>query len=390
MGFLDKLKDMFIYTGDDYTKVSDKDNKDNTVVSTRLDVGNPLRRIKNIKDDLTGSIKSNSSIAKMTMSNHTKTLIYNSLHYKVEEIVQKGKPIEEARMLYRRFLEDHVTDEALYSDLDLEYIKALVRTIRYLKSYHISKSLVQDDVIKDIISSPRFLNIIELLEIQYGYKMMEYFCENSYIICGYRYNRVDNSFGNINAMKLPHFKLDINDSTYILLNEVKSLVSDDSSTESKEEYIISKVVPFFKRYVILNEVPTTTLMIALDIFGSREEETIVEDKSIIYDNIIVDTVEETITDEEIQKRMFEGISRESGPVEQLNKESKFINLYKPLSDPRNPDVSLEELKDAIKDIDSMMFIDDYDLSKEEFEIYNSIKSRLNILNSIMNGDEFDD
>lgn len=388
MSFMEKLKKTFLYTGG-YDETSEPDRREESdeevIQKPRLNIGNPMQRVKDIKEVTIGAFKSSQINSKPILSDYTKSLMYESMHNVVESRVRKGKPLVEARLLYRRFLEEQVTDEAMYSDIDLEYIKALVKHIRELKAMTAPESIERSDLADAIANHTHLLNIIEVFDVQAGYDMMKYFCEVSYVICGFSYRGKDNKFNNILPTKVPHFYMNINDSTFILLNEVQSLISEESPLEDKKNYIIDKVSPLFLRYVILNDVPADLLYTILTMFNNLNMDSNpgvqeLHTTSTSQNTVPVATQEtQELSDEDIQAKMFAGIQNDVNPITTLKRQSTFSNLYNELADPRNPDVTIEELEEAISDIEEMMESDDFELSQEEFKVFSTIKGRYNMM-----------
>lgn len=387
MSFMDRLKKTFLYTGgaEDNSEPERREERvQEEKPKPRLDIGNPMQRIRDIKDTTVNAFKNSQPSSKQVLSDYTKSLVYEAYHNVVESRIGKGKPLVEAKLLYKRFLEEQVTDEAMYTDVDLEYIKALVKYIRELKSIRISNGVNRDSIADDIANHAYFLNIVEVLDVQHGYAMMKYFCEVSYVICGFSYKGKGT---NILSTKVPHFYMNINDSTFVLLNEVKTLVSDDSPLEDKKSYIIDKVSPLFLRYVILNDIPDELLYSILTTFNNLTEGTTTPSKEVWttrsnHDGavtIVGEVTEPELSEEEIQARMFAGIQNDINPITTLRRESKFSNIYSELADPRNPNVTLEDLEDAVEEINKMLESEDFELSPSEFKIFSTIKGRLKMM-----------
>lgn len=390
MGLKEVLKKTFLYTGE--TQTSEYSKKEETLEKfiqrkPRVDIGNPLQRIKDIKDSTINTFKNSQSNSKNVLSDYTKSLLYEAMHNVVETKVRKGKPLVEAKLLYKRFLEDQVTDEGMYSDVDLEYVKALVRHIKELKTTKAPEELSLNSITDLIANHKYLLNIIEVLDIEAGYSMMNYFCELSYVICGFSYRGKDNKLSSILPIKVPHFYLNINDSTFILLNEVSSLISDESPLQEKKNYIIDKVSPLFLRYVILNEVSIDLLYTLLHMFNKLDKSTLEYDDNyypiskldhVDSVQVIQEEVEE-LSEEYIQAKMFYGIQNDVNPITVLHKESVFSNVYSELADPRNPDVTVEELEEAVSDINKMIETQEFELSPLEFKMFSTIKGRLKMM-----------
>lgn len=380
MSFLDRLKETFTYRLD--TDDGEKDDKEPKPNKPRLNIGDPLQRLKDVKDVSTKFIKDHTSIEqKSVTSDYTKKLVYTSIYNNVEKKLKRGKPVEEARILFRRFLEEKVTDEARYSDLDLEYIKEVVSYCKALKRITPKDSTSKENVVNSIITSPYFLNIVEILDTHFGYHMMADFCEKSYIVCGYSYCS-NNGIDVLSKLPNPTFKIEINDSFFVLLKEVQGLISNESSVEEKTKYVSDKVNPFFNRYVISNDIPLSRLMMLVELFESL---------SIVVDTEVSTRTEQSKDIAEDVLNQFRAPSipvvekqETFDPIGSLNKESKFINLYKPLVS--EVDILPEELESAIKDIESLVFIDDYEMNSEETKIYQSLKARLKFMSNRLDGE----
>lgn len=368
MSFLQNLKKIFTYTGEEDTEedvsvegIGNKEEK-----KFRIDISNPLSKAKDLKNSTMEAVKNNKNNRRRTISNRTKDLMYTFYHISIEKDVNKGKPLEEAKLLYKRFLEDKITEESMYSDLDLEYIKALVSMLKGNNKTFSEENVDLKEVCKMITESKYFLNIVELLDIQHGYKFMDYACERSYVVCDYVYhdkvNLVDDLIKSLNNTC---FKLDVEHISFVLLNEVKSLIYNESSEEQKKKYVLSKITPFFNRYVDESQISITLLYRLYSLFYIIENQASINNK-----------VEETIDDKQVEEKVFEVISNEIDSVQKLKNNSQFINLYKPLADSRNPDVTIEELEEAVNSIRGMAISGDYELSQEEFKIFKDIELRL--------------
>lgn len=382
MSFLDSLRKMFIYTGE----LDDEHSSDNIKpevkpqTKPRLDIGNPIQRIKDVKVEAMSAIRNSGYNSKPSVTEFTKNLIYESMYKSIEPTVGKSKPLVEAKILFRRFLEEKVTDEAMYSDEDLEYITALVSYIKKLKSIGSSVSTTRDELIEVIKNSPYFLNMMEILDIRYEYDFIQYFCDCSYIMCGCQYKNKGNLLGYLKSVKTPYFALHIGDAAFYILNEVSSIISDEDTDEKKREYIVSKCSPFINRYVITKNVDVRVLYIVVELFKHLEVVTTSPTESKQEIPISEVKKQPPITDEEIHEKIFEGSKKQvHDPIQDLKQQSEFITKYAPLADGRNPNVTVEELEKAIEEIDKIIFFEFEDLSDEENKIYQTIKARLRLL-----------
>lgn len=366
MGFLDSLRKTFIYSGnnlDDSEKEIDIIEDGDIANKFRIDVTNPLKRAKSFKGEATKIFSSLNSNDKKVISIYTKNLIYDSMHKEVEYRVKKNKPNIEARILYKRFIEDQITDEAVYSDEDLLYIKSLVSVIRELKAGKFVTINDREEIINQFLCNKFLLHMCEVLDVKYGYNFMEYACNLSYIICGYSYN---GALVSSDKMNLPYFVISIEEMKFAILNEVKSLISEESSDEDKLEYIVAKIAPFFNRYCIINEVPLVILSNILWLF----REPVIDEESMSV--VKKETIKNMVVEESVTINSLEDEFEINTPVEVL----KFINLYGGLADPRNSSVSIEELEESISDIEEIM--KERELTMEEFKIYKSLMFKLKL------------
>ena len=396
MSFIESLRKAFIYTGNDEDNQESNNtaekNKSN-LQKCRTDIGNPIKRMKDIKTEAMSYIRESTKNSKPAITEYTKSLIYQGLHYEVEKRIGKNKPFIEAKMLYRRFLEDKVTDEALYSDEDLEYVKVLVSYIKELRFALSVDSNDLDNAIESIIDNKYFLNIVEVLDIYYEKEFMKTFLDISYIVCGCQYKSDESVLGYVKSIKTPYFPVVIGDTTFYLLNEVSSLINDESE-DYKRKYISLKFIPFFDRYIRMNNVDVRCLypismifknVIEYEIYNENNPITSTkEEKSSTKDNTDKVDVEDNsaqsklINQKEVHEEMFKDVQK-STPIDNLKNESDFINKYAHLADGRNPNVSKEDLKNAIVSIERLMFEEMYDLNPNEERIYNTLKTRLRLM-----------
>ena len=407
MSFLEKVKRHFLVglpENDNVDSNKEANNNDNIQDTQkeinhnklRLDIGNPIKRIKSIKAEAVESFRNSTTNQSPTVTLFTKNLIYTSLGEMVEKKVNKGKPIEEVRLLFKRFLEDQIIDENMYSNEDLIYIKGLVSVIKDIKS---NKDNLNDNTIESIITNRYFLNFVEIFDIYYGNTFMDYAIEMSYIICGYAYNK-DALVNYIDKVKTPCFKLDIDNSSYLLLNEVQGIINNESPIEDKRSYVINKVSSFFERYLIKNEIPLESLLPLINIFNNINS--YLEPKKVtrpINENTIRKLKQE-MNDEDIQEEMFKNISSEIkenhsdsivkqptiqdpmsavDSVKKLKSELNFIDIYGPLADPRNYNITVEDLESALIDIEEMKS-EGFTPNEKESIIIKRIEARLSILN----------
>lgn len=402
MSFLESLKKAFVYTGNDddnqESNNTPEENKNN-IQKCRTDIGNPIKRMKDIKTEAMSYIRESTKISKPVVTEYTKSLIYQGLHNEVEKRIGKNKPFVEAKMLYRRFLEDKVTDEALYSDEDLEYVKVLVSYIKELRFALSVDSNDLDNTIESIINNKYFLNIVEVLDIYYDKEFMKTFLDSSYIVCGCQYKNNESVLGYVKSIKTPYFPVVIGDTTFYLLNEVSTLINDESEEDYKRKYISLKFIPFFDRYIRLNNIDVRTLyplsMIFKNVIEYEETHPTTSNASTkevksFSDNKPISTSNEKVIEEdnsaqskllkqkEVHEEMFKDLDKTT-PIETLKKESRFLSKYSHLADGRNPNVSKEELRMAIVTIERLMFEEMYDLSPTEEEVYRTLKTRLRLM-----------
>lgn len=413
MGFLKGLRKAFLYTVDGVENEEEVekniDSKDKPLPKVRLNIGDPLRRMRDLKEDTMNTIKNNAQNRRPVVTDYTIDLIYQSMHKNVERIVGKSMPVEEAKIVYKKFLEQKITDESYYSDLDLEYVKALVSYIKELKSMHRVPNYDKDELIKSITDNKYFLNMLEILDIQYEQSVMDYCIERSYIICGFSYDKESNILEELADNHVPFFSVRINDTEFLILNEVKTLITDKHSTVDKREYVTSKLKPFFNRYVKDNDIQLSILAVVIELFKdldlTEEEDTVVNPIPAMSDivkedkednpietlsnqvNDILPTLgideefEDTEVDNEVLSAMdILGIVGEDLPSEPSELSIKF-ETYKTMADPRNPSITMDDLDKAIEEIHEFERIGET-LTLGQFKIFEQLKGRLNLLKSL--------
>lgn len=366
--FIDSLKKMFIYNGTD----DEADEQEETTVEKqtpsvkekpRINLTNPIERIKDMKESAAAKI-SDVQAKKKSMSDYTKDIIYDGLFYAVEQNLKLGMPVQEARLLFKRFLEEQITDESMYSSTDMKYINELVEHIRYLKAIKCGDN---DSILSlscDIVESNYFLNIVEVLDTKYSLGCMDYCIEHSYVMCGYSYKNNSNLKTISDSAVFP---LHINDSTFFLLKEVASLIKDEDSIENKKEYIRLKISPYFDKFIVSNEVDVDILKAVITIFNNAS---MLNGSTTVEDNADSATVEDEPT------VATETPTVEHQPVKTVaasepTQEDYFVSLYLEMAKPDNLTVTIEELEEAINDIKESVDAGKV-LNEHENHIYQSL------------------
>lgn len=392
MSFMDTLKKTFLYTGDEKDDSQEAPKKEKSskklkdkrdLPGIRFDVTNPLKRVMDTKNDAVNCIKNSSICNSSVITDGTKELIYEAFYNKVESKLHKGKPLVEAKLLFKRFLDDEVTDEALYSDEDLLYIQTLVSCTRELKTSYKDYKGDSLSIIDDAIKNLYVLEMIEVYNNFYDLSLIKYLIESSYVLCGYS----TNSHGVVNSIKekvnVPYFPINIRDNIFYLLSDVKSLISDENQEEDKRHYIIDKISPFLRRYVILNNVPVRTLypayLIFTDWLTNKEETTANPTPSIVScsSTTCVCTEEDrVITDTKIQNKMMEGMEKEVTPISKLKEEADLLELYADL--PVDPTVEREDFESAIEHFNKEVR-DGRKLSEREHQLLAVLRMKLSRL-----------
>jgi hypothetical protein len=355
MSFLNKLKDIFTYSGEteednSINKSEELDSIDLREDNFRLNLDNPLKYIKNVVNNNKQKIKNNIIEKQNNVSRNTLNKLYTFIHLRIEYKLNKGKPVEEGILLYKRFLEDKVIDEGMYSDTDLLYVKELINIMKSLYENENKEYINIEDIVDELCSNKYIFNILEILEIQQKFMFLDYFINKSYIVCGYSY--ISESNNNINdiikSLNKGVFKLELDNIIFIIVNELSSVISNDNELNVKIDYISSKLKTFLKQYLLDNK---NIIPLFLKYNNLFDDNNIKENSNV---NLEINNSIETLR-------------------------NKFINLYKPLTDLENEDISITDLKSAIEDINNNISLEDYTMSQEEYKILKSLEERYDLM-----------
>lgn len=371
MSLKDKLFKMFVYTGapvkDEATteySVEHKEVKDTSVTtktsskSTTSTTKSPERVVPNLKKVFSNVSKLSSN--KQVISNYTNGLIYESIHNVVKECIPNCIPIEEFNLLLKRFLEEKVVDSSMYTPNDLLHINSVVKYLTQIKNTKVSSEDTYDSVCTKIFEHAYYLNILELLDIHYGYSIMDSAVFKSYAIVSFKYNS-SYTVSVPEKINLPSYNLNINDSVFTILNEIKSIISNVNTLEERINYIRLKTGPYLVKYVEDNKIPIQTLLKALAIFDS-----LTGTVHTISDGIVIQS-EPVVTSPSIN-------IPSDNPIERLRKTSEFIDRYASLVDVyNNSNVTSGMLKEAVDEIDKSITFEGVILDEDESLLYRKIK-----------------
>lgn len=374
MGFLDKVKELFVYTGENNESTSNisdkavdfcKDVKAESISvlkNCRINLENPIELIKNSKDnqnDKKVQVDKNKFI-----SEYSKNILYSRYYSVLSGSIDCKRPYEEIKLLLKRFLEDKVIDDECYSDEDILYIKELVSFINSSKN---NKNTSREEIVKKLSESDFLVVIIEILDIMYGSSIMDYCVDSSYIICNY-YFGVDADKSKVSSIFNDcgnNSKIVVCGTMFIVLEELKSVINESDTLEKKNVYINNKLSSFFYRYLVSKEdISDNVLNLMYDLFiKSKKEEDILVDNNIkVFTNSNVDT------------------NNTTDSINDLKIKSIFDNICENLLDINNNLVTCEEIEDSINEVESLVN-NGYVLTEYENSVLNNLKVRKRFINT---------
>ena len=365
MSFVERLKDRFLYTGDGI-KEAPKEAPEKPFKFPRVNLSDPVKRMSEVKEEAFNTIKQKQEEL-YSVTEHTKDLIYRGYYNEVDKGVEKHIPFEEARLLFKRYLEDEVFDESEYTNVDLAYLNQMIAITKNLRSYDSlthSGDEERNSIIDRVVSSKYLPEILEVLKCSYKINAIDYVCTKGYIICGYSYN--DSRLSNIvTDIKKPYFCISLYDTKYYALKDVESIINDGSTEEEKREYLISKFGYFFHKFIIDEDIPTRVLCVLDTIFNK-------------WLDLPVVSVEPKSEDKQEQQEDTTPINKLKTQAEVVEKmvattKYNFVDKYEPLvlSDSVPPTAIVDA---AITDIRKAME-DGYELTGAESMLLRALQER---------------
>lgn len=375
MSFLDTIKKLFVYNGSDEESDATKNTED---VKPRLNITNPLERAKDMVAQGTDVVKkvteSIENYNKPEFTTSTKDLIYTSLYNSIENVCKEGKPIQEAKLLFKRFLEDQITNEDMYSTEDLVYLSELVKLIKSFNSVEYKKAINDiKEVSLLIIESAYFLNIIETLDITFNLNLMDALCKSSYVIAGH-------SYLGLQSKNNQCFSINIKGHSFYLMNEVKELITDESVLSFKIEYITKKIKPFFERVITSNGVDISKLYVVYNLFKNLGDTTTVG--TVVEEPIVKPEVKEAPVEEVVKTTVQDVIEPEETnvtPVEVLKEVNEIDALTESIVKGINKYYDKDELNRCIKYLEEKIHSDGMYSSNNDKSCLQVLRQKLSMI-----------